>query len=217
MPMPAVDLTGHQFGYLTVLHRCGTTEGTRAKRATWTVQCVCGKEFTTIGQNLRGKDRGPKKSCGCRRGEMLVEAWGTHGMTGHPAYISWRNMRLRCSDPKDKDWRNYGARGIQFCASWASFDNFWADMGPTWADGLTLERQNVNGNYEANNCKWADRKTQANNRREHVYLDTPAGRMNVTQAAEHYGLKRITLAQRLLRGWPMEKALGLPARGYTTL
>lgn len=215
MPMPAVDLTGRQFGYLTVLHRHGTTTGTLSKRATWMVRCVCGKEFVAVSQNLRGTNRGPTKSCGCRRGEMLLEAWGTHGMTGHPAWVTWQNMKSRCSNPKDKDWRNYGARGISVCERWASFDAFWQDMGPTYAEGLTLERRGNSGNYEPGNCTWATRKAQANNTRRSVFIETPAGRMTVSQAADRYGVKRVTLAQRLRLGWPMEKALIPP--GSTTL
>ena len=215
MPNPAVDLTGCQFGYLTVLRRAGTTNGV-TRRATWEVQCICGKVFTAIGGNLRGKTRGTKKSCGCRRREMLLDSWKTHGMTGHPAWIAWSNMRSRCSKTHDKDWRNYGARGITVCERWqSSFENFWVDMGPTYQKGLTLGRINNDGPYEPSNCAWVNRQDQANNTRRSVHIETPAGRMTVSQAAERYGVKRVTLAQRLRLGWTIERALIPP--GSTTL
>ena len=74
-----------------------------------------------------------------------------HGMTHHPVYMVWCGMRVRCGDPKGagKNWSSYGGRGISVCAAWQqSFAAFWADMGPTWAPGLTLERIDNNGNYE---------------------------------------------------------------------
>lgn len=210
MPMPAKDLTGRQFGYLTVLRRSGTTEGTLAKRATWAVRCVCGAEFDAIGSNLTSANRGAKKSCGCRRREMLLDAWGSHGMTAHPAWNTWVAMRSRCRNQKDKDWPNWGGRGISVCERWQQFENFWADMGPTWMPGLTIERQNNSGNYEPGNCIWAGYMVQANNRRGNVHLDTPQGRMTIAQAARAYGVKPVTLRQRILLGWPPERALVPP-------
>jgi hypothetical protein len=121
-------------------------------------------------------------------------------------------MKSRCFNPTDKDWRNYGARGISVCLRWReSFENFWADMGPSYAPGLTLERVRNGGNYEPGNCAWKDRTDQANNRRGNVHIETPVGCMTVSQAADHYGIKRVTLAQRLRLGWPVERALIPPS------
>ncbi len=78
-------------------------------------------------------------------------------------YVSWSNMKRRCTNPNDNRFKTHGARGVTVCARWQSFSNFLADMGER-PDGLSIERINVNGNYEPSNCKWATPTEQARNR-----------------------------------------------------
>ena len=120
-------------------------------------------------------------------------------------------MRSRCSNPSDKDYVRYGARGITVCKRWQnSFENFWADMADGYSDDLTLDRRNNDKGYSKSNCRWATPSEQASNTRTNHWLDTPHGRMTVTQAAEFYGIKSVTLYARLGRyNWPLERALGL--------
>ncbi len=84
----------------------------------------------------------------------------------HPAYKAWANMMQRCTNPKDPHWDRYGGRGIQVCRRWHNPLEFWADMGPTYQRGLTLDRIDNDGNYEPGNCRWTTWGVQQNNKRQ---------------------------------------------------
>jgi hypothetical protein len=150
-----VDVTGQRFTRLTVVSYAGPHPTYRF--ATWNVRCDCGKEFVTTGNSLR---TGNTKSCGCLRGDAA-------GKSATPTYNSWRSAVSRCHNPKDIGYANYGGRGIAVCERWReSFVTFLADMGERPAN-TTLDREDNDGNYEPGNCRWADRKTQRANQREH--------------------------------------------------
>lgn len=201
MAMPAVDLTGQEFGFLTAIERAGAS---KHKCARWVCRCRCGTTVTRTSQYLR-TFRPHLRSCGCQHGNR------THGMADTRPYQTWRAMVKRCTHPADKDFASYGGRGIEVCPTWASsFASFWQDMQEGYARHLTIERIDNNGPYSKANCRWATMAEQRNNRRVNVFLDTPRGRMTVTQAAEAAGLKRVTLAARLRRGWPVDLALTAP-------
>lgn len=119
-------------------------------------------------------------------------------------------MLARCQNLNHEAFKRYGGRGIKVCKPWRdSFEAFWSDMGPTYVSGLTLERKKNNLGYSPKNCTWATRVQQARNTRANKYLETPSGRMTVCQAADHYGVKRTTLAYRLAHDWPVLKAIGM--------
>ena len=150
----ARDLKGMKQNYLTAIEYAGSN----GKKSLWKVRCDCGKEFImTAGHFLEGK----QKSCGCMRGKLIEAAKGTHRHSKHPLYHVWRSMKQRCTVPTAQAWANYGGRGIRVCDRWLeSFENFWADMSPTYQEGLTLDRIDVNGDYAPENCRWVDVKTQ---------------------------------------------------------
>lgn len=87
-----------------------------------------------------------------------------HGNSSHPYFTVWNNMRTRCNNPKAHNYKWYGALGVRVCSRWNNLGNFVADMGER-PKGYTLDRTDPTGNYEPDNCRWVDAKTQANNKR----------------------------------------------------
>lgn len=159
-----IDLTNQTFGRLTVVSR-GDNDGTRA---TWNCVCECGTETNVDGKKLRS---GHTKSCGCYRAEVSAPKTGhknmRHGYAFRtPTYRTWAGMIQRCNNPSNKDYADYGAKGVTVCDRWRDFKLFLEDMGER-PGGLTLDRINPYGNYEPSNCRWADWIVQANNRRIH--------------------------------------------------
>jgi hypothetical protein len=135
------------------------TDTSKYKSTYGLFQCqYCGKEFETNIQSVR---RGRTKSCGCIVGNT------THGLKSNIFYGTWYNMNKRCNNPEDKDYPSYGGRGIKVCDEWLDIAIFikWAEATHPKTEGLSLDRIDVEGNYEPNNCRWADRTTQALNKR----------------------------------------------------
>lgn len=129
-----------------------------------------------------------------------------HGMTKTPTWRSWESMRARCENPDNKDWPRYGGRGISVCERWHSFELFLADMGIR-PEGMTIDRIDMNGNYEPGNCRWETPTAQARNRRSSVFVEFAGERMTVSAWAERTGLERKTLEYRIRIGWTPERAL----------
>lgn len=179
------DLTGRKFGRLTAVRYLG--------RSKWECICDCGRITTTpMSHDLT---RGATNSCGCLTVEHISNVNRTHGMTGTRTHKAWANMIQRCTNPKVRSYKDYGARGISVCAAWAaSFSQFLADMGEC-PDGYTIERINPAGNYEPTNCKWVPRAEQANNRRNSVRILGFTAR----ELSELLGVKRDTIYMRLRR------------------
>lgn len=125
-------------------------------------------------------------------------------------YKAWCKMKSRCCNDKDPDFHNYGSRGISVCKKWLNNpEAFIRDMGKR-PKGYTLERLDVNGDYDPSNCVWADRKAQSVNRRRTRFFTINGQKKCIADWARHYGLKPTLVTQRINRdGWPILKALGL--------
>lgn len=161
--MPAaIDITGQRFGRLVAL---AFHDRTRLYHGRWLCCCDCGETKIVRGNNLKN---GHVKSCGCLNRDSTVKRSTIHGQTPRSGrsgtFYSWAAMMQRCSNPKAQAFKYYGARGVAVCERWRSFVNFLADMGSR-PDGHSIERIDVNGNYEPGNCKWLPRSEQSKNTR----------------------------------------------------
>ena len=125
----------------------------------------CNKEFEAITSSIKIKNT---VSCGCHRAFILTNTnKRTHGLTSNIFYQTWYDMVKRCNNPKSSAYKYYGARGITVCEEWLDVTNFiaWCNSTHLNIKGVTLDRIDVEGNYEPNNCRWADASTQALNQR----------------------------------------------------
>lgn len=207
-----IDLTGQRFGRLTAIERAETPVG-HGRDARWKCRCDCGKEITTTSHCLR---QGKSQSCGCLRQENSLSVHTTHGDGHHKdrcrLYQIWADMKHRCTNPKARAWKNYGGRGIKVCEAWSRYETFklWA-MASGYKEDLTLDRIDVNGNYEPSNCRWATWKEQANNTRRTEKLTFRGKTQSIRLWADELGIPRTTIVGRLKRGWSVEDALTKPA------
>lgn len=149
---------GQVFGRLVVVGVVAPDRASGQIKTRWVCRCECGSEREFDASNVR---RGVVKGCGCR----IKTGHQSHGMRYTPEYRTWNMMTQRCRNPKNHAWKHYGGRGVTVCDEWASsFEAFYRDMGPR-PPGTSIDRIDVNGNYEPGNCRWADAATQAKNQR----------------------------------------------------
>lgn len=134
-------------------------ENSNQKRRYGLYKCFCGNEFKTQIEGVKNKRT---KSCGCYGKKIKT----THGFKGHELYTVWCNMKSRCNNKNSKYYSNYGGRGIEVCERWLDIKNFIEDMYPSFEQGLSLDRMDVDGNYSKENCRWATRNIQQRNTRK---------------------------------------------------
>jgi len=139
--------------------------------------------------------------CGKRRDKRFK-----HGMTDTPEWRVWRNMLQRCTNPNNKLFHRYGGRGIVVCEQWFEFENFFRDMGRVPA-GMTLDRIDNNGDYSRENCRWASRQTQNNNRESNLVITLGRETLTASQWSRRTGIPASTIARRARLGWSPEKIL----------
>ena len=142
----------------------------------------------------------------------MGEANRRHGMSGDRTHHIWSGLKQRCTNPKAKDYPNYGGRGIEVCHEWLdSFEAFrdWA-LANGYQDDLTIDRIDVDGNYEPDNCRWISNKEQQRNRKSNHFLTLNGKTHTIAEWAEITGRGWGTIKARLNRGWTTERALTEP-------
>lgn len=204
------NLCGKKFGRLTVIRQsdnhtypCGNSS------VTWECKCDCGNLVTVLSRSLT---KGATLSCGCYHKELAKKQKTIHGKHNTRLYRIWYKMHDRCYNIKSSAYKNYGNRGIIICDKWKNdFMSFyeWA-MNNGYSDELTIDRINVNGNYEPSNCRWVNRKFQANNRRNNNIITYNNESLTISEWADKINMNRSTFANRLSSGWNVEKSITTP-------
>jgi hypothetical protein len=138
--------------------------------------------------------------------KYIVTMKQNHGKTRSQIYWCWQNIKQRCFNSKAAHFDRYGGRGITVCERWLVFENFVADMGER-PPGMTLERIDNDGPYSPDNCRWATRKEQSNNRFCNVRLTHNGETLTISQWSERTGIHHHTLFQRLSKNLSAEEIL----------
>lgn len=208
--MKKVDISNQKFGRLLVIER---TKNVSSKTA-WKCLCDCGNIAYVTTSNLTCNRI---KSCGCIKREMLKNRNITHNQRHTQLYEVWKAMKQRCYNPKSQAYNNYGARGIKVCQEW--LNNFQSFYDWSYGNGynlnnqndeknkLTIDRIDVNGNYEPNNCRWVNRKEQANNMRHTKHITINGETKCLAEWCRVLNVNRWTYHNRIKNGMSPEEAL----------
>ena len=203
MGRPGYDIKGCKFGKLQVLGK--SQYKTKFGHPLWECKCDCGNHTLVLATKLIN---GHTKSCGCLKKERASELNLKHNMRHNSIYNTWTNMKSRCTNPNNNSYKYYGGRGITICEEWMDASEFikWA-IESGYEDGLTIDRIDVNGNYEPSNCRWVTMCEQMNNMNSNRFLTYNGETKTVTEWSRIVGINQFTLFKRLDLGWSIEKAL----------
>lgn len=201
-----IDISGNKYGMLTVLYKTSLKDA--KGHALWLSRCDCG--------NLKLLPKasyacGNTKSCGCNTSEWKRQAHTTHGSTPKRLHKIWEHMKWRCCNPNCEQYKNYGGRGITICAEWSNYAAFreWA-LTHGYADNLTIERIDVNGNYCPENCTFIPNEQQVLNRRPFKSKYFNGERVSIKQLCLEHGIDYSVVKARLTFGWDVNRALNTP-------
>ena len=208
--MKLEDLSGKRFGHLVVIEKAERNPKSPSTR--WCCLCDCGNK--TFAYSFQLKNR-KKMSCGCMRASQQRESVTTHGGRYTRLYRTWVNMKQRTGNPKHEAYPNYGGRGIRVCEEWiSSFERFrdWA-ISTGYNDDLTIDRINVDGNYEPSNCRWITKAEQNRNQRSNVLIEYNGVQKTMSEWAAQIGISESALHQRInVLHWSIERAITTPKK-----
>ncbi len=205
-----INLTGCRFGRWVVMSYAGFQKGA----AHWNCRCDCGHEVAVSASNLRS---GASVSCGCYKTECQRNRV-THGHARigkiTRTYRAWYNMKTRCNNSTNKNFPDYGGRGVSVCDRWqSSFANFLEDMGEC-PPKHEIDRIDVNGHYEPGNCRWVMHIVNVRNTRANRILEFRGQSHCITEWAEIIGIQESTIRARLRYGYSVDEALSMPVRPH---
>ncbi|MGE0584134.1 MAG: hypothetical protein AB7O39_03265 [Flavobacteriaceae bacterium] len=205
---------GERIGYWTVLEPASPD---KKRNSRWLCRCVCGVRKTVYQQSLAS---GKSRSCGCATRVILRDATRKaklrHGHTANrratAEYDCWTKIKGRCFNPGAHDYPRYGGRGITVAPEWkCDFEKFLSDMGPR-PDGMSIDRIDVNGNYEPGNCRWATDTEQARNRRNSCLISAFGMEMNLHDLCDLIDGDAAAIYRRIhTLGWAHERAITTPS------
>lgn len=200
-----IDLTGQHFTLLVALSRIPRLKG----RSAWHCRCNCGAERIVLSSALRG---GKVKACHACAKKRRVFFATTHGYASTSTWNTWTGMHMRCKNPNELAFPNYGGRGISVDPRWDTFEQFFADMGERPSPQHSLERKDNNGPYSPENCMWATRSQQMRNTRRNVMIMLDGKTKCLTEWAEAYCIPASLVAQRVRTlHWDTKRALTTPS------
>lgn len=202
-----IDLTGQRFNKLFVMKLEKYIQG---GKSTWLCRCDCGNEKIIIGYSLKNRNT---RSCGCikKEGNNLKHGYNRIGKKSR-TYTIWQLMKTRCKNKNNKNYKDYGSRGIKVCDRWLKFENFLKDMGKC-PSGHSIDRINNNDGYYKENCKWSIAKEQARNKRNNRLITYNNKIQCLSALAEEYNIPYQLLYRRICRDkWSAEKALTTPMK-----
>lgn len=201
---------GLQFGYLTITgfgEPKKRNDGRNHVTANW--KCKCGKEGNSVFTLIKA---GHTNSCGCYRYERVKKVNSRHGLSSHPLYQVYEGMNDRCYNPMNKQYHDYGGRGIIVCESWVndklSFFNWALQSG--WAEGLEIDRINNDDNYSPANCRFVTRKVNNRNKRNNRLVVFKNESKTLAEWCEILSFKYTIALRRIYRGWTTEEVFNTP-------
>lgn len=191
--MRRIDLTGRKFGEWSVVRYVG---GSR-----WLCRCKCGREKTVDGYTLRKGSTTKCHRCASNK----------HGLSRTPEYKIWSDIKQRCFNPNEPNYKHYGARGIGMCQRWRNnFRNFLEDMGKRPSSKMQIDRIDVNGDYCPKNCRWVTQKENVRNTTRNRKITIGGEEKCLAEWCELYGKTYCCVSARLCRGWDILSALITP-------
>lgn len=208
MSKPFKDITGQKFGRLTALYRLYNTKC----KTKWLCVCDCGNlKEVYITELIRGHT----KSCGCLKRDTTISRnkrlRTTHGKTHTRLFNIWDAMKKRCYNKNVNNYKDYGGRGIKICDEWLhDFQAFYDwSISNGYDDNLTIDRIDVNGNYEPNNCRWLTHKQQQRNKRNNKNYTINGVTHCLSEWCNIHNTNYKLVWDRIHIGWAIERALGL--------